>query len=326
MRDILVAMPALRRFFCNLCSSKNGLIVFEAIDYITVDRFEIVRCKQCGLVQTYPRVKSAELNKYYRSYRQESGKRFWSPIEYILNFWHLRRAGSINSIAKHGKILDIGCGRGIELQKLKELGWDVYGTEYDRSLVNMLKAKGVEPFIGQVWEAKYPNHFFDAVSLWHSLEHMTDPFRVLTEVRAILKDDGTVRIAVPNWESWERKISGAGWFHLDVPRHLYHFSCRTLEAILRKSGFYPVSIRYTAPEYDFYSFIQTVLNILFPSDVNLLYKTLNTEQKDKRKTLLKLLFHAPFVVLFAVAGLLFVPLSWIFSRSGTIEVTVKKLT
>ncbi|MEK7499341.1 MAG: methyltransferase domain-containing protein, partial [Patescibacteria group bacterium] len=156
------------------------------------------------------------------------------------------------------------------------------------------------------------------------LEHMGSPIKVLTEIRRILKDNGIVKIAVPNFDSWERKLTNENWFHLDIPRHVYHFSTATMRAILEKNGFTITNIMYAAPEYDFYSFCQSLLNTLPFSEKYLLYKKLQGQAKSSSVLVLNILYQVPFFIVFSLFSLLVVPLCWIFKQSGTIEVTATK--
>ncbi len=173
---------------CNHNQNDQVEIMEDIGDHKTSNKLSLTRCTRCRLITTNPSVDSASLKKYYFNYRhKDSGKRFWPPIENLLNFWHIRRAASISKIKPTGKILDIGCGRGIELERLSKLHWDPYGTEYFSVSKSQLEQKGIKIFIGDVWKAGYPADFFDVVTMWHSLEHMSDPAKVIAETKRILK-------------------------------------------------------------------------------------------------------------------------------------------
>lgn len=311
---------------CNHNQDDQVEIVGDIGDHKTNNKFSIVQCARCGLIITNPCVDSASLKKYYVNYRhKDNGKRFWLPIENLLNFWHIRRAANINKIKPTGKILDIGCGRGIELEKLRKFHWDPYGTEYFSVSKSQLEQKGIKIFIGDVWRAGYPADFFDVVTMWHSLEHMRDPAKVIAETKRILKKGGILKIAVPNFDSWERKLTQKDWFHLDIPRHLYHFSLSSLSFILKKNGLLITDVRYVAPEYDFYSFWQSLLNKLPLIRYNHLYHTIQGEEQLTWVFVIELLYEIPFLAVFIIVSVFFVPLSWIFKKSGTIELTAAKV-
>lgn len=309
--------------YCNYCRSKKSKKIFDLRDYKTKDKFKLLICKKCFLVRTSPKLTGEQLEKYYANYREKSGKRFWQPLENVLNFWHLRRVSKIKKLKDKGRILDIGCGRGVELEKLKEFGWKVHGTEYFNVSKTELEKKGIKIFLGDIWEAKYPDRYFDVVTMWHSMEHITNPKRVIQESKRILKENGMLKIAVPNFESLERVLFGKNWFHLDVPRHLFHFSGNSLSFMLSKNGFEISNVRYIAPEYDFYSFCQTLLNKI-SQEKYLIYKILNGEIRIKNK-IPQLIYQIPFLFLFGFVSLFFVPLTWALKKSSTVEITARKI-
>jgi 2-polyprenyl-3-methyl-5-hydroxy-6-metoxy-1,4-benzoquinol methylase len=111
---------------------------------------------------------------------------------------------------------------------------------------------------------------YDAVVLWHVVEHMHDPARTLHDVERLLRPGGVLMIAVPDFRSLEARIGKADWFHLDVPRHLFHFTSATLTNLLADAGLEPREVVHIAPEYDVFSFVQTLQNIM-GLPFNLLY-------------------------------------------------------
>lgn len=119
---------------------------------------------------------------------------------------------------------------------------------------------GISVHLGAIEALSLPDESFDAVTLWHVLEHVTTPGTMLEAIRKVLRPGGVLLVSVPNFGSPEARATGAGWFHLDVPRHLVHFSPDTLDATLRASGFEPLAATFFAPEFDAFSFVQSTLN------------------------------------------------------------------
>jgi SAM-dependent methyltransferase len=175
-----------------------------------------------------------------------------------------------------GKVLDIGCGRGLLLNKLRQRGWEAVGTELSEDAAAYARHYLKLPvFTARLEEIGFRSGEFDLIILWHVLEHMHCPLAALSEVSRLLKPGGMLVLSVPNFGSWEARWGRRHWFHLDVPRHLTHFTPRTLEGALRGVGLQVLRREWFAPEYSFFGFVQTVQNKLgLPH--NLLYDLLRT--------------------------------------------------
>jgi len=144
-----------------------------------------------------------------------------------------------------GKVLDVGCSTGFYLAKLRELGWDTYGVEINDRAASFGKEKlKLKIHTGTLESAKYPSDYFDAVTLWHCLEHVYSPMNTLKEVYRILKKDGMVIIGTPNIATIENLIFGEWWWAWEVPRHLYHFSKKSIVQFLTKNKFSNIRVEY----------------------------------------------------------------------------------
>ena len=135
------------------------------------------------------------------------------------------------------KILDVGCGSGVLLARMKSLGWNADGVEVDPGGVAAARARGVRVFQGQLADARFPDHHFDAVHSAHVIEHVYDPVALLRECFRILKPGGKLVIITPNTGSWSHKKFGRAWLNLDPPRHLILFNAKTLRAAAEQQGF-----------------------------------------------------------------------------------------
>lgn len=137
---------------------------------------------------------------------------------------------------EQGRVLDIGCGAGNYLLFMKKLGWSAWGVEIEGSVCKRLRERGVQMHHGELYEADYPDNFFDWVTMNHSLEHVPNPRAVLVEVRRILKPGGSVFIGVPNIDSVQARVFGSYWYFLGAPIHLSEFSAKTLGDMLKLAG------------------------------------------------------------------------------------------
>ena len=260
------------------CSHPQNRIVprFSTRDYITGESFVIGFCQVCRLHITHPAPAEEELSRYYPSSYYGSGRRFNRIVEWLLNNLYSYRARHIEGKHAPGKVLDIGCGRGLLLHKLRLRGWEPHGTELSEEAAAYARHRlGLPVTTKELQECHFPDEEFDLVILWHVLEHVHNPRAMLQEVSRILKPGGVLLVAVPNFGSWESKMTGPGWFHLDVPRHLTHFTPRTLRDALAGAGLALLSTNFFSTEYDFYSFVQSMQNRLGFRH-NYLYNVLRT--------------------------------------------------
>lgn len=148
------------------------------------------------------------------------------------------RVSFVRSRVRGGRILDVGCGNGSFLNAMAAVGFDVHGLEpYQESLAGVpeeLRSRiRCEPFES----ANYPEKSFDAITLWHVLEHLARPVETLQSVRKFLKADGILILEVPNFASREARWLGPHWYNLDAPYHFWHFTPATLEAAVHRAGF-----------------------------------------------------------------------------------------
>ena len=135
------------------------------------------------------------------------------------------------------RLLDVGCGSGKFLILMRDLGWQVQGTEVDLEAVEVAKSNGLRVNLGELADQKYPDNHFDAITLNNVIEHIHHPLDILFECRRILKDRGTLIIITPNAKSRIHNIYKENWFSLDPPRHLYIFSSSNLKLLAQKAGF-----------------------------------------------------------------------------------------
>jgi 2-polyprenyl-3-methyl-5-hydroxy-6-metoxy-1,4-benzoquinol methylase len=182
--------------------------------------------KKLQLLKTHPQPKLENLGRYYESddyISHTDGKRSLFEKLYhavkqkalrdkvkLIEKWHIK-----------GKLLDIGAGTGDFLVEAKKAGWDITGTEPSEKAKSIAVNKGVS-FIDSIQEIK--DNSFDVITMWHVLEHVPDVNEQIMELKRILKPDGVIVIAVPNFKSYDAKYYGAYWAAYDVPRHLWHFS------------------------------------------------------------------------------------------------------
>ena len=172
---------------CNICSSNNFKPFFKENGY------QVVRCRQCGLVFVNPQpAKSdyniaSELNSEYRDYLKQ----------YVNNEigHHTRAQRVLNKIdtihKKKGRLLEIGCAAGFFLNFAKTNGWHCHGIEPMKPLADYgVRNFGIEVKNASFEQADFPNNFFDVIVAFNVLSHVKDPTRFFLKVIKLLKENG----------------------------------------------------------------------------------------------------------------------------------------
>ncbi len=230
---------------CPVCGSKNILPVLSIKDYtVSHEFFEIWECKHCTLRFTQNIPEQEEIAPYYKSESYISHSD--TSAGFINKLYHQVRkhtlAGKKNLVKKyallnHGSILDIGCGTGAFLNTMKQAGWDAAGLEPDETArENALELYGLELDSSEKLFL-LPGESFDAITMWHVLEHVHDQHAYINQIKNLLKPGGKLFIAVPNHTCYDEEIYKEFWAAYDVPRHLYHFSPGSMKELLSLHGF-----------------------------------------------------------------------------------------
>lgn len=220
---------------CVACGSA-GLQAFET----RVDKSEIWRCRRCGTACRHPQPPREELDEHYSAdYYGADNVKFIGVIERVIEWQTRKRAAGIDKQIGHsGRILEIGCGRGLLLLELAKLGHECHGTERSELAARRARATGgIHVYTKPLEECGFPEGSFDFVILWHVLEHLTDPAQTLQLLAKILRPGGVLWLEVPNLSSWQAQVSGMNWFHLDAERHLFHFTADGLQRLLVRHRF-----------------------------------------------------------------------------------------
>jgi 2-polyprenyl-3-methyl-5-hydroxy-6-metoxy-1,4-benzoquinol methylase len=200
----------------------------KVIDYsVSNEAFDLYRDENLDLLATIPQPDPSQLSKYYDSddyISHTDGKRsVFEKVYHVVKNVALSR--KINLLAnlqnKKGNLLDIGAGTGDFLAAAKANGWQVTGAEPSEKARSISNQKGISLFETTM---DLESHSFDAITMWHVLEHVADPQQQIAELKRLLKPNGTIIVAVPNFNAFDAKHYGQFWAAYDVPRHLWHFS------------------------------------------------------------------------------------------------------
>ena len=314
---------------CPVC---GGVEIAEAFRvqqlYLNGERFSVLRCSVCGLGRTVPPVPSSEIHRWYpATYYGEKNFRFRWFLEVLVRFSARRRAKIVGRNSAPGPVLDVGCGAGITLSELRSMGYEPHGVELNETAAWHAKHRlGIKVHVGDFLTAPYAEGQFTAIIFWHSLEHLDRPVEAIRHAHRLLKPGGILVVAVPNSESFQARWFGPHWFHLDIPRHYFHFGMANLGSLLTATGFRVVETSHLSLEQSPYGWIQTMHNAMgFES--NLLYSMLKHRTACttpiNRYRLQALVSFAALPVLFPLAFLL-TGIETVCRRGGTIDVCAIK--
>jgi 2-polyprenyl-3-methyl-5-hydroxy-6-metoxy-1,4-benzoquinol methylase len=235
---------------CNLCGSRNAKLLYPStLTHLTLNAEDfrctsaaygvhppIVRCNECGLVYANPRFDSSIVRESYSvvedpTYVEEREGRVLTFSRNLKPFESL-----VASNSQTRRLLDVGCHIGVMVELAQARGWEAWGVEPSNWASEQARARGLQVITGTLESAEIPTNFFDVVTMWDVIEHLTDPAAELRNVHRVLKPGGIFAIHTIDIESWFARLMGQRWPWL-MEMHLYYFSPRTLGKMLEQTGY-----------------------------------------------------------------------------------------
>lgn len=228
---------------CPVCSSNDLRVVFSVRDHtVSRESFPIIHCNSCTLRFTQDVPDAQSIGPYYKSEDYISHTDSSKGIINRLYRWvrkrtlkNKRRLIERFTGVKNGQLLDVGSGTGAFVNEMNDHGWTVTGLEPDEGARQVAK-KNYQIDLKNVDEFYHLFGNFDAITLWHVLEHVHDLHSYIDQLKKLLKDKGCIFIAVPNYTSRDADIYKEYWAAYDVPRHLYHFSPYSMKTLMEHHG------------------------------------------------------------------------------------------
>ncbi len=262
--------------YCAFCTTSTNPKIVVALDADEGrHQFRISFCGRCGSGSLLDSPTDHELAHYYEACYYGRGKRkFQSVFQYVFDAGKRRLARSV-LVALHDapnpRVLDMGCGTGQLLVELERLGAVPIGFERPGGAARAVRP-GLRIIEGEIGEHVHKLDPVDAVVIWHVLEHLRDPVAVLRASTSLLPSGGLLFLAVPNAASWQARIFGRYWFHLDIPRHLHFLTADGLRKCLSAEDFIVVREATLQWSQSLFGFVQSTLNLLCPRVPNRLYR------------------------------------------------------
>lgn len=232
---------------CELCGRPPDELLLTTRDLAwgQPGRFNLMRCRECGLIITTPRPAPAQIGRYYapwyggRPPESIARERAESPLYRFIHWMRLRVLERSGPLTAGMSVLDVGGGLGDQMSYfIARRG--VRGTtlDFDPATVSAsLVRDQADVRRGDLLDADLPNEAFDVVTLYETLEHVYRPSATLAAARRVLKPGGRLVIEVPEFDSPWRRIFGRYWFAMMTPTHLHHFTRASLRRVAESAGF-----------------------------------------------------------------------------------------
>lgn len=223
--------------------TKNKSTYLTVKDHsVSGEEFQLIYNEELDMLETFPQPKAEKLSDYYESedyISHTDTKR--NLLEYVYHSVRkialkkkLKLINSFNSETK--SLLDIGCGTGDFLETALNANWTITGIEPNAQARTIANSKTNNAVFQTEYLHQLNPNSFDVITLWHVLEHLPDLEHQIKLVKSLLKPNGTLVIAVPNYKSYDAQHYKNFWAAYDVPRHLWHFSKTAISELVKKEN------------------------------------------------------------------------------------------
>lgn len=228
---------------CPACNNGQATTFLEVTDhFLSKESFTLLKCNTCGLVYTTPRPSLETIGDYYKSeeYVSHSSTKKGlvnSVYNRVRNYTLNQKVKLVKRLVSGKALLDIGAGTGHFLKRAKDNGFTVLGLEPDDDARRVAAEQNAVELKELDTLHTLTADQYDCVTMWHVLEHVYNLQEDVKHIGSLVKQNGVWIIAVPNYTSYDAEHYGSFWAAYDVPRHLYHFSPKTIVQLIEPQGF-----------------------------------------------------------------------------------------
>ena len=227
---------------CPICNKEDISTLLHTKDYsLTGEDFQIIRCANCTLEYTDPAPSKEAIATYYNfpSYISHTDTKEGlvnKMYHKVRNHTLTQKTNWVQSLftGHKGHLLEVGAGTGAFADSMSKKGWKVTALEPDASS----RQKALDNYNLNILPIEELFHLepakYEVITLWHVLEHVHDLNAYMKTFHSLLKPNGRLIIAVPNYTSYDAGYYKKYWAAYDVPRHLYHFSPLSMHYLAKK--------------------------------------------------------------------------------------------
>ncbi len=228
---------------CLVCGKEQFEKIVDSKDYcVSQEDFTVSKCVSCTFGFTKNAPDADHIGRYYEhddyvSHTDTKEGLFFSIYHSVRNYMLGQKLSYLKNHTTVKKLFDIGSGTGYFVHHSKQNGVEVTGFEPDADARKQaLKNFNIE-LESSLETVLSRREKFDAISMWHVLEHVHDLNGYFEHFRTLLQDDGVLAIAVPNYTSYDAGYYKKYWAAYDLPKHLWHFSPESMKVLAKKHNF-----------------------------------------------------------------------------------------
>jgi 2-polyprenyl-3-methyl-5-hydroxy-6-metoxy-1,4-benzoquinol methylase len=221
----------------DISNKKHFLTVID--HSVSKEIFELYYDQDLDMLITSPQPSPENLGSYYESndyisHTDSKRSLFEKAYHFVKGIALKNKLNLINSCSPtKGNLLDIGAGTGDFLLSAKQNGWKTIGVEPSQKAKGIAISKGIT-FSESTQDLESKS--FDVITMWHVLEHVPDLEIQIQELKRLVRPNGTIIIAVPNFKSYDANYYGKFWAAYDVPIHFWHFSKTAIQILFEKEN------------------------------------------------------------------------------------------